>query len=144
MLLQVTTMALGAEEHPWQRFFRTLFWLGVIMGGATLLQYMVLLFFAHQRWTPPVMAIFPRPQLFLVLMGLPSLVQAASGAVHSLHAACRSGCWDVWDPVLLISAAALHRDGCFDSFTPGLSCFWPGISGSDSSSVSIQSAFSWK
>ena len=70
--------ALGDESHPWERFFRTLFWLGIVMGAVSVLQYLLLLLFAHRRWGPPTMAVFPRPQLFIVLLGLPALIQAAA------------------------------------------------------------------
>lgn len=70
--------ALGSMNHPWERFFRTLFWLGVIMAGVSILQYLLLLMFAHLHWRTPIMAVFPRPQLFVILLGLPALVQAAA------------------------------------------------------------------
>ena len=80
---QIKNGALGDEGHMWERFFRSLFWFGVIMAAVSMLQWLLLLLFAQRRWRAPIMAVFPRPQLFVVLMGLPALIQAAARKLRS-------------------------------------------------------------
>ena len=79
--MQVQEAALGSEDKTWQRFLRTLFWLGLVFAGCGVLQYLILLLAAHQHWQAPTMLIFPRPQLFIILLGLPALIQAAARAL---------------------------------------------------------------
>ncbi|KAK9800174.1 hypothetical protein WJX73_003425 [Symbiochloris irregularis] len=73
--------ALGAS--PWEKFFRTLFWMGIIFAAACVVHYLALALFAQQGWRPFVFMIFPRPQLFLIFLGLPSLIQAAAPLLAS-------------------------------------------------------------
>ena len=69
--------------NPYEELYRALFWAGMLLALVTALQLAALSFFMWKRSRRPPLVAFPRPQLFVVMLGMPALIAAAAGAPQS-------------------------------------------------------------
>ena len=94
ILVQVVSTATGSG-NPFEQLYRSLFWVAMLLALVTALQLAALAFFMYQRARRPPLVAFPRPQLFVVMLGIPALIAAAAGkpaSACSLSAAGRLSC----------------------------------------------------
>ena len=77
--LQVSTAALGNGDNPYETVWRSFFWLGLGLIALTLLVFAAMAFFLYKRWSLPVILQYPRPQIMLLMFGVPAIAQSSAG-----------------------------------------------------------------
>ena len=78
-MLQVSTAALGNGDDPYETVWRSLFWLGLGLIALTITVYGAVAFFLYKRWGLPVILQSPRPQIMLLMFGVPAIAQSSAG-----------------------------------------------------------------
>ena len=76
---QVVGHAVG-EGNPFEQLYRVLFWIAILLAGITLVQLAATGLYMYARAKRPALLCFPRPQLFVTMLGLPALIQASARA----------------------------------------------------------------
>lgn len=81
--LQVSTAALGNGNDPYETVWRSLFWLAVALVAVTVLVTAAVAFFLYKRWQLPIILQSPRPQIMLLMFGVPAIAQSSAGKLQS-------------------------------------------------------------
>ena len=106
--LQVVSTATGSG-NPFEQLYRALFWLGMLLALVTALQLAALAFFMYKRARRPPLVAFPRPQLFVVMLGIPALIAAAAG--EALPSPCLASDTCLGPPCLSAEGELLRASG---------------------------------
>ena len=79
MAAQVVGNAVG-RGNPFEQLYRVLFWIAILLAAITLVQLVAVGLYMYARAKRPALLCFPRPQLFVSMLGIPALIQASARA----------------------------------------------------------------
>lgn len=81
--MQVSQAALGNGNDPYETVWRSLFWLGLGLFALTVLVYVAVALFLYKRWGLPVILQSPRPQIMLLMFGVPAIAQSSASRIYN-------------------------------------------------------------